>query len=261
MPQAQPVMDGVSPGFYPSPTVDSGVVDHPQFGRVNYRVTHLPVEADPQAMDTIGVMSRKVREDSRNPQFQSWVLRQFSPRTYVGVNGVSSVARSESELVDAVHHKVRNSIQFQRDEITGAGVGGYPESEVVEVISRPLDMVGYIEGGNAFGDCDDFAMMVGACLTVLGIESKFVLISADARSPLQYSHVYVAAYPVVSSDGRKERIAVDASHGQYCGWEAPNLGRVTEIPVTGGGLMGWVFTAGIVGMAAYGLYESFKLGR
>ena len=60
--------------------------------------------------------------------------------------------------------------------------------------------------------------------------------------------MYVVAY----ADGK--RTAIDASHGKFCGWEAPDAGRYTEWPLLGGGysaaaVLGFIIA--VVGVLLY----------
>lgn len=144
---------------------------------------------------------------------------------------------SELGKVEAVHAHARGSIRFQRDEATGEGIGALSFGEndpLIEVIVRPLDMARYVDGRVAVGDCDDFSMYCAALLESQGVPCAFVTVAADGRDPNQYSHVYVAAYPK-DWNGNRVRVALDASHGEYAGWEVPNkYGKRAEWPVEGG---------------------------
>jgi hypothetical protein len=66
------------------------------------------------------------------------------------------------------------------------------------------------------GDCAIFSMGIAAMLTAAGIPYEFVTVKVNRREPTEYGHVYLYA---VLADGR--RIPLDASHGQYPGWQVP----------------------------------------
>ena len=66
------------------------------------------------------------------------------------------------------------------------------------------------------GDCAVFTTLVCAMLQSAGIEWEIVTVAVDPRQPGVFSHVFPRA---VLADGR--RIALDASHGKYAGWEVP----------------------------------------
>lgn len=196
-----------------------GVDQHPVLGTVHYSATDIGWDPDTQVARTIAVMRERVAEDGTDPWFVS------------RAKGVVSNCGSAEEQVQRVWEHVKGAIRFNRDELTGVrgdgySVGGGNPGDVVEVIIRPVDMAGYVDQGIAIGDCDDFSMYAAALLTALGIECAFCTVAAAGSNPGQYSHVYVVAYP----DG--QRVPVDSSHGDYCGWEYGTGGeRRTEWPV------------------------------
>jgi hypothetical protein len=62
-------------------------------------------------------------------------------------------------------------------------------------------------------------MLVGALLLAGGVPCSFVAIAADGSAPERFSHVYVVAHTNAGD------LALDASHGPYTGWRAPNAFR------------------------------------
>lgn len=222
--------------------LSAGVTLHPELGVVNYRVRELGGNPDGQVGTTVGVMRDRAVEDAQDPGFRQWA-------------GMVTGNGSERDKVESAFWHAKRGIRFQQDKDTGAGVGDVPGDQVVEVIVRPVDMMGYVQQGVAVGDCDDFSMYVAALLESQGIPCAFVTVAADGRDPGQYSHVYCVAYP------GGERVAVDASHGGWPGWEVPNeFGKYREWPVGGGGdgpgLLGMVAAS----MAGMWLYEKVTRG-
>lgn len=67
------------------------------------------------------------------------------------------------------------------------------------------------------GDCAIFTDMLCAFLRVFGIKYEIVTVAVNPREPSEYSHVF--AYAVLP-DGR--RLPLDASHGDYPGWQVPS---------------------------------------
>lgn len=199
-------------------------------------VQGMSTDPDNQVRQTLGVMGARVAEDSSDPTFVSRVRRAFDVRMYPGVRGTGVGAgvipgtEDEIDLCGKVWAHTKAGIKFQRDEVTGDGWGGYPADEVVETIIRPVEMAKFMDQGDAVGDCDDFSMYLACCLKALGIPCAFATTAADARDPRQFSHVYVVAYPR-SGNGMRMRFPLDASHGEYPGWETPGLGRYQEWPV------------------------------
>jgi len=178
-------------------------------------------DPDSQVGQTIGLMREKVAEDSADPQFMARAREVVNPQ---------GVEMGQGWITHQCWEHVRHAIKFTRDELTGVGgdgmaIGGGDANEVVEVLIRPRDMAQYIDQGMAIGDCDDFSMYMAAMLKANGVDCAFCTVAANSLAPNQYSHVYVVAYP----DG--DRVPCDASHGEYCGWEVGNVGRLTEWPV------------------------------
>lgn len=194
-------------------------------GDVRYSVMQLPARPDDQVAQTINVMRARVNEDKKNPLFQFWAQQMFDAK------GPYS---SDLGLVGAAYQHVQGALHFQRDEKTGAGVGGYPEEEVIEVIIRPVDMARYVSEGRAIGDCDCYSMYLACLLETAGIPCDFVTVAADAQAPNQFSHVYVLAHPLDDSGSRVD-VPLDASHGEYPGWQVPNrYGKISYWPMNGG---------------------------
>jgi transglutaminase-like putative cysteine protease len=196
---------------------------HPAFGeQVRYAYTLTSDDPAEQVADTIALMRRYVLEDSASP-----LLIAESVRAVAG-------AASQPDAARNIFHYVRRLIRFVTDEHTLAGIPQVPQSvPLIEALIRPVDMARMCASGSCrrSGDCDDFAMFTAALLRAAGIPSSFVTVAADPGDPSRFSHVYVAAYP----DG--ERLPLDASHGEYPGWEVV-FGKRQEWPIDGLGVMG-----------------------
>jgi hypothetical protein len=193
-------------------------------GVTNYQVDVLPDDADGQIAGTIGIMTRYVREDRHSQEVVDLGRRIVTPG-------------SERGIVEGVWGWVHGRLGFLHDETLAAtalaGISAdYGGAEIVETLVRPRDMAEACGRGECRGDCDDYAMLAAALIEAWGIPTSFVTVAADARDPSRYSHVYVAAYPRVgggNGGGERERIVVDASHGDYAGWEAENkYGKLRE---------------------------------
>ena len=66
------------------------------------------------------------------------------------------------------------------------------------------------------GDCAVFTTLIEALLSYRGIGWETVTVAVNPMRPELYTHVYPQA---IRPDG--SRIALDASHGKYPGWQAP----------------------------------------
>lgn len=161
----------------------------------------LPENGDEQTAFTVSLMGKLAAIDAGSDAVQS-VSRQLA-------------AGNSIDYARNVYDFVRGTLRFKRDEELAQGIEGW--GPVVEVLVRPVDMLSMEP---AEGDCDDFSMLVASLLLAGGIDCSFACVGADPLEPDRFSHVYVLAHPA------KGDISIDASHGPYFGWEAPNnLGK------------------------------------
>lgn len=204
----------------------SGLVTHPQMrgpaelgGQLRYEIEQLPDDPEEQVELTIRKMADFTRED-----IDAAIIQQRAQSLGAG-------QIPEREYVNRVFNHVRRVMQFADDAVVSAPVGIDPAKHfVMETIIRPVDVELIVRGGQiAQGDCDDHSMYAAALLEAGGVPARFVTVAADPVYPQLFSHVYTAAYPRKGDgSGERERIAVDASHGDYAGWETKNLGRLRE---------------------------------
>lgn len=202
-----------------------GAISHPLFDEtLNYSAMVVPDDPDAQVSATIDLMRQYAREDSQSPE-----ILQEAQQIAVPCLGDRAMA------VRSIWWKVQQKIQFLRDESTAQPLESslnraYGSTPIVEILIRPRDMADLKH--RRVGDCDDYSMYCAALLMALGIDCSFVTIAGNAKDPDHFTHVYVAAYPHGFSG---ERIAVDASHGKYCGWEGKRPGmRCAEWKVSDG---------------------------
>lgn len=154
---------------------------------------------DKQVAQAIGQMSRYAIEDS-----------QSGP---VVADALSATRAAGGDPIKGAWQQARKRIRFTEDQNV------ITSPDVVEVLIRPVDVClidGSMGPGSVIGDCDDFSMYVASLLLAQNIPCCFATVAADPSQPDAYSHVYVVAY-----DGGR-RTAIDASHGKFCGWEAPD---------------------------------------
>lgn len=67
------------------------------------------------------------------------------------------------------------------------------------------------------GDCAIFTDCLCAFLRVFGVPYELVTLAVNPREPQEYSHVF--CYAVLENG---DRLPLDASHGQYPGWQVPS---------------------------------------
>jgi hypothetical protein len=179
---------------------------HPVLGDVRYSSVPMSVVPDKQVEQAIGQMSRYAIEDSR--------------RDPVIADALSATRAAGGDPITGAWQRAKKRIRFVEDQNV------ITSPDVVEVLIRPVDVClidASMGPGSVIGDCDDFSMFVASLLLAQNIPCCFATVAADPSQPDAYSHVYVVAY----EDGR--RTPVDASHGKFCGWEAPNrYGKMRE---------------------------------
>ena len=193
-------------------------IDHPDFSQpVNFDTMQLPDSGEGQVSGTIAMMRRYAVQDSKHPA----LVQQLNAR----LQGCMDVHDALQRIFD----QAKQSMYFQRDEATGDWLA----PDVVEVLVRPADVALLTQQPDSQpvpGDCDCFSMYIAAMLQHIGVPCAFVTVSANPTAPNQFSHVYVVAFP----NEPDARTVMDASHGPYIGWEAPNTGRYKEWPLCQG---------------------------
>jgi len=112
----------------------------------------------------------------------------------------------------AVWWSIKHALTFVEDDQLLRGLT--PDPPELELLVSPSVMV---RAQGPRGDCDDFTMLLCCFLEVLGCPWEIVTVAVDPNEPERWSHVYAVA---VLEDG--SRMALDASHGSYPGWEVPS---------------------------------------
>lgn len=191
-------------------------VSHPAMGNVSATAAALPTHPDGQVYTTVEMMMAYARTDAA-----SGAISGLARNLYVSDSPRETVAR--------IWQYANVNIEFRLDRDIASEAGVPHAGDVAEVLIRPADMAELIRSrGRGIGDCDDFSMFVCSLMLACGIPCRIVTVAAvDSANPNAYSHVYACVYV------NGERIAVDSSHGTYCGWEAPDaaLTRKQEYPV------------------------------
>ena len=194
-------------------------VSHPDFpaGAARYEVTPRPKTDEAATAQTVAAMYRLMRADATRPV----VLRAATEAT----RGAAGQAKEAA----AIWRWVKSRVRFREDAEAARPLAGLIDPDQAEVLIRPADL---LTMPSPAGDCDCHAMLNGALLLSRGIEPELVTIAADPDYPDTYSHVYARARLAGGP------LAMDTSHGQAPGWEAPAAGksrtwRTTEMSALG----------------------------
>lgn len=208
---------------------------HPEMGAVQWETFPTGNNPDDQVSDTIALMRRFVQEDSKAPE-----VREDAFKALEAANG---------DVLEGVFRQAKKALRFQKDVDVLRSIR--PGEDDVECLVRPIDVALLNRRGEVVpGDCDDFSMYCAALLTALGYDAAFRTVAADESAPNYFSHVYAVA---ILPDGTE--VPLDASHGSYVGWEAPNqFGRVETWPVQTSGFGKILLILGL-GYLAKKLYD------
>lgn len=202
----------------------SGVppVDSPAFWAQPFRV---PASSDPDTAtaQTISLMCGQVRESAvdagrtsfpdRGPAVQDTARRALAQ--FGGLSGYDLVESPEltaRAIGEAAFWWCKTFVHFMHHEfIIRARLG---ESGHLQGLISPEVLV---RMDKPEGDCAIFSECVAAFLMVFGIPFEFVTVAVNPDEPEIFSHVFLYA---VLPDG--SRLPLDASHGQYPGWQVPS---------------------------------------
>lgn len=208
---------------------------------VPVRVTRLQASAtdtDLATAQTVAAMVGHVWDSARDPLVQR--LAGMIRHRWAGAG--LGCRRSPADLAAAVWWWVKHSVRFAHDDVLLRRL--LNESDQLELLIAPAVIVRQF---GREGDCDDFTMLVCSFLAALGVPWEIVTVAVDPIEPGRFSHVYARA---VLPDGG--RLPLDASHGDFPGWEVPRSDvmriRVWDdqgrpMPGAGfGGLRGYVRT-------------------
>jgi len=181
---------------------------------VKYSFRALPENPDAQVRSTLRQVIGYMREDAQSPFIQAEAAK------------LHELGGGDPNV--GLYRMLKRDVRFKRDEKIAEDLPGDDprKRDTIEVLIRPIDQWLLIKlRGLGIGDCDCIHMYGGCLLHALGIPCSLVTVAADPSAPEDFSHVYLASY------WNGVRTPLDISHGEYPGWECPNLGRLREWPV------------------------------
>lgn len=191
-----------------------------------------PLSNDQSTADTIAQMRLLIMESVYSHEL-TWAANQV-------LQHIAKATPTELDLIRGAYWWVKHHLRFSLDENMLIGDLGYQDLGTgKDLLISPRVMVQHIQHSynhnrnhnhnqpSPSGDCDDFSMLLAALLIRLGVMwVYFCTVAADKWEPDNYSHVYVK---VVTQDGSV--VALDASHGQYPGWETGNVYKSAVWPI------------------------------
>jgi len=179
------------------------------FWKRPYRVA-ASSDPDTATAQTVQIMCGHIQDGANDSAVQAAAARavqQFAGFASAGNPGADDATLAAAAwwwcktYITFVHHEF-----ILRQRLGEAGhLQGLIAPEVLVRMKRPE------------GDCAIFTECVCAFLKVFGIPYEIVTVAVNPREPEIFSHVY--AYAVL---GDGARLPLDASHGDYPGWQVPS---------------------------------------
>lgn len=171
--------------------------------QVSSRATD-PNNTDRSTVETLQLMVALATSSSRSPQISILSTNCLMNLPY---------PPTKREIVRALYHCVKRVVQFREDESTLVGEMG--ESDPFQELLISPDVL--VSMPTPMGDCDDFSMLLASLLVASKIPVWYVAIAVDPQQPDRFSHVYCKCY----LEDEQTYLTLDASHGNYIGWETP----------------------------------------
>lgn len=175
------------------------------------RQSTTPWDNDRSTADTIALMRSLAVSGSRSPTIQAIAnecLQQSQGFQHEDLRG----------LCRCVYLWVKSHVTFAEDEAVANSRLGISYEEMntpdgaIDMVIAPEVLVTML---NPMGDCDCFSTLLASIFIVLQIKCWFVSIKVDPNEPNRWSHVYVCVF----LPDEQTMVPVDASHGNYLGWE------------------------------------------
>lgn len=168
---------------------------------------------DNATAETVALMCGQVRGTLRDPMVRAAALdavRRFRGGPLYAAARIDP-QKSPAAQCESVWWWAKHVLRFVHHD--GLIQLWFSERDQLQLLIAP-DLL--LRMGEPRGDCAIYTMLVCAMLQALGIQYEIVTAAVDPRVPDEFSHVYPRA---VLPSGR--RLVLDASHGQYPGWEVP----------------------------------------
>ena len=152
---------------------------------------------------TVSEMCKHIRDCLKDPAIRFTALD--------AVSSLDGMRPTRQQVVEYIWRWCKTNIEFVPDEVQLFTLLG--RRDELELLISPSVMVRMKEKK---GDCDCFVMTACALLLSLGVPALIKTFKCDRDEPWRWSHVCAAA---VLEDG--SICPVDASHGDYAGWQVP----------------------------------------
>jgi hypothetical protein len=92
----------------------------------------------------------------------------------------------------------------------------------IEMLTDPVTMIDKLKRNEAFGDCDDMALLIATLLLSIGHQPYFAIVKYNKNNK-SYQHIYVVVYTKNYGEKKNRRLVLDAIAKQYpIGFEVPS---------------------------------------
>jgi hypothetical protein len=181
----------------------------PQFWARPYRI---PVSSDP---DTATAQTVEVMCDHITKGAMDTGVQMAARRAVEQFAGLSDVGLGAGSMGSAAFWWCKTYLQFRHHEFIireRIGEAGHLQG----LISPEVIVNQVMNGERPEGDCAIYTDCVASFLRAAGVPYEIVTVAVNPEEPDVYSHVFL--YEVLPNG---ERLALDASHGDYPGWQVP----------------------------------------
>lgn len=192
-------------GFAPPDPQAVALLARPE--AAHFRSVPSSPNSDQATAQTIGIMCRHIEDASRDPLVRRAAVD--APLRFRG--GPAPSLNSAVNLASSDWWWVKHALQFIHHEYLIRQ--WLHEADQLQLLIPPEVVLRMREPQ---GDCAVFTMLVCALLRCQGIPYEVVTVATNAGEPRVFSHVYARA---VIGD---LRLPLDASHGDYPGWQVPS---------------------------------------
>lgn len=170
-------------------------------------------DPDGATAETVRVMSEQINRAANDPVLKLAArdaVRRFRGGPLFALAGVNAW-NSPQAIAESVWFWVKHCLKFVHHD--GLIQVWFNERDQLQLLISP-DLL--LRMSKPRGDCAIYSMLECAMLKALGVSFELVTAAVNPGEPDIFSHVYARA---VFPNGKREPL--DASHGQYPGWEVP----------------------------------------
>lgn len=191
----------------------------PEFMR---RAERVPASPDPDeaTAQTVQLMCDQIARSAQDPlvrECAKQAVLQWRGGPYFAARGGDPTTNPRA-IAESIWWWAKHQLKFvHHSKLIQVWLN---EKDQLQLLIEPAVLV---RMNRMMGDCAIYTMLICALLDCFNVPWEIVTLAVDPEQPTIYSHVFPR---VVLPDG--QRIALDASHGRYPGWQVPRNRRFRE---------------------------------